>query len=78
MTRIPVESSQIKSIGYDPSTKTLEVEFHARGEKYPESVYHYHEVSPETHANLMKAESKGSHLGKFVKGKHRFTKISPI
>lgn len=28
MTRFPVESSNIAAIGYDPSTRTLEVQFH--------------------------------------------------
>lgn len=48
MQRKPVESSQIKSVGYDPKTKTLEIEFVQGG-----SVYQYVNVSPEVYEELM-------------------------
>jgi len=56
MTRTSVKSSNIKSIGYDSETKTLEVEFSG------ERVYQYYEVPAELHAELMLAESHGSFL----------------
>lgn len=70
---VPVTSSQISKIGYDEETQTLAVEFKAKGGSG--SLYHYSDVSPETHAAFMKAESKGTHLGKHIKGKHPFKKI---
>jgi len=48
-----VASKQVKSIGYDPTIKTLAITF-TRGS---ESVYHYPNVEPELYANLVAAES---------------------
>lgn len=59
----PVESNQVKAVGYDPATKTLAVTF-TRG---PGSVYHYPNVEPELHVNFMQAESKGTFFGKNIK-----------
>ena len=66
---IPVISSNIHTIGYDPETKQLHVAFKGSG------TYIYHDVSPETHAALMASESKGQHLSKFIVGKHKHTKV---
>lgn len=71
ITMTPIESSsQIKAIGYDASTRMLAVTFIHSG-----STYHYADVPPEKHAALMAAESKGSHLGKHIKGQHEYKKI---
>jgi hypothetical protein len=59
----PVESNQVKAIGYDPSTKTLAVTF-TRG---PGHIYHYPNVSSELHADFMASESKGTFFGTHVK-----------
>lgn len=59
----PVESNQVKAIGYDAETKTLAVTF-TRG---PGNIYHYPNVEPELHVNFMQAESKGTFFGKHVK-----------
>jgi YD repeat-containing protein len=47
-------SSQIRSVGYDPSSQTLEIEF-PNG-----SIVQYSRVSPEVHRRLMAAPSPGS------------------
>lgn len=66
----PVEgSSQVKSLGYDPATKTLAVTFGTGG------TYHYEGVSPESFANLKAAKSVGGHLHTHIKGKHKHTLI---
>lgn len=62
MQRTPVKSSQLISVGHDPATSTLEIEF-PRG-----ALYRYSGVSAEQHAALMKAESVGSHFIKHIKG----------
>jgi KTSC domain len=54
MERKKVSASNIRSVGYDPGSQTLEVEF-ANG-----SVYQYSRVSPEMHRKLMNAPSIGS------------------
>jgi KTSC domain-containing protein len=69
MERVPVSSSNIVSIGYDPTNKTLEVEFKGGG------LYHYHDVDPSVHAGLLRAPSIGKHLNTHIKEKHRYTKI---
>ena len=70
INRNPVKSSQIKSIGYDPSSQTLAVEFHSGG------VYHYSGIHPEKYDFLMKAESIGKHFSAHIKNKkdHPFSK----
>lgn len=69
MKHTPVESSSIKSVGYDPDRKELEVDFHGTGR------YIYHNVPPQTYERLMAADSIGKHLHKNIKGIHRHSKI---
>lgn len=60
---VPVESNQVKAIGYDPATKTLAVTF-TRGQG---AIYHYAGVEPETHAAFVGAESIGKFFGANIK-----------
>ena len=55
MLREPVDSSNLVSVGYDPQTMILEVEF-KKG-----SVYEYANVPMEIYTSLMTAVSKGSY-----------------
>ena len=57
----PVQSSSINTIGYEPDTQTLHVEF-ASGR-----AYHYKGVSPEEHDALLNAKSIGAHFSKFIR-----------
>jgi hypothetical protein len=66
--RIPVTSSNIMSVGYDPASQTLEVAFST-------GVYRYAEVPPEVHLGLMGAESKGRYLHAQVKPRYAATKV---
>ncbi len=54
MNRITVASSAIRSVGYDATSRTLEIEFH-KG-----AVYQYRPVPEEVHRRLMSAPSKGA------------------
>jgi hypothetical protein len=65
--RIPVECSQIASIGYNADAKKLHIEFKSWKPGAPPSVYEY-DVPADVHAALMAAESHGSHFGKHIKG----------
>lgn len=56
MNRLPVKSSNIHSVGYDPATLVLEVQFSNGG------VYQYPAVPPEMYEALLKSES----IGRFV------------
>lgn len=59
----PVDSSQVRAIGYDPATQTLACSFvHGAG-----AIYHYAGVSPETHAAFIAAESIGKFFGQHIK-----------
>jgi hypothetical protein len=68
MIRKPVLSSNIRSIGYEPAAKRLEVEFHDG------SVYSYHDVEAHEHEALTKASSIGSHFHAHIKHKHTHSK----
>jgi hypothetical protein len=54
MERKRINSSKIRSVGYDAKAQSLEVEF-SNG-----TVYVYSGVSPEVHRRLMNAPSPGS------------------
>lgn len=66
--RTPVTSSNVASVGYDPDTKVMSIEFKDG------SVYHYHDVESDLHEQLLAAKSIGSFLHKNVKGAYKFTK----
>jgi hypothetical protein len=56
MKRHPVQSSALKSLGYDGETETLEVEFHGG------AVWQYLEVPQALYDGLRDADSKGAHF----------------
>jgi hypothetical protein len=63
MIRQPVNSSNIRSIGYDARSETLEIEFHGGG------VYQYRGVPATIHAALMTARSHGGFFHQHIKGR---------
>lgn len=69
MDRIPVESSNLASVGYDPARSILEVEFHSGG------VYQYLDVPEHVYEGLMSAASKGSYLASEIKGNYRYVRV---
>lgn len=66
MNRIPVVSSNIASVGYDPNTLTLEVEF-LNG-----SVYQYFDVPELEYHYLIGADSIGKYLHRNIKSNYRY------
>ncbi len=54
MDRHPVSSSSIVSVGYDPTSETLEVEFSQSGK-----VYEYYNVQPFMYERMLEAPSIG-------------------
>ncbi|WP_456830988.1 KTSC domain-containing protein [Deinococcus sp. UYEF24] len=70
MQRIPIQSSNLRSIGYDPRTYTLEVEFLNGG------LYQYSGVPPHIHAALMSARSHGSYFSHVIKTGYPCHKLS--
>jgi hypothetical protein len=69
MDREGVTSSNVESVGYDPETQTLEVEFKGG------NVYQYAAVPGHVHQALMAAPSVGKYLGMHVKGKYRCERL---
>ena len=63
MNMIPVKSSNLKSVGYDQTSKTLRVEFNNGAS------WDYFGVAPNEHAEMMHAQSIGSHFHAHIKSK---------
>jgi hypothetical protein len=63
---IPVTSSQIDAVGYDPGTRTLVVKFHAGG-LGKQAVYSYADVPPELGNGLIAAASPGSYFHRHIR-----------
>lgn len=69
MQRYSVASSNISSIGYDPGTETLEVEFLSG------SIYQYYNVSQNTYDELMNSGSKGRFLNTYIKNAYPYSRV---
>lgn len=70
MERKHVDSSNLKSIGYDSNTQTLEIEFLNGG------LYQYSKVPERIYNGLMSASSHGSYFDQYVKkGGYYYKKI---
>jgi len=69
MERIPVSSSSIASIGYDPEIPALEVEYRQGG------IYRYQGVSQGVFEQLMNAPSKGTFINQQIKKFYAFVHV---
>ncbi len=69
MNRQSVSSSNLRSIGYDAETKTLEVAFHSG------SIYRYDGVPESIHRGLIQAASKGSYLNRNIRYQYNYKRI---
>jgi len=69
MDRKNVVSSNIRSIGYDPKSMVLEVEFHNG------SIYHYFGVPESLFTQLMNASSHGTFLAQNIKNRFSYKRI---
>lgn len=61
MERIPVRSTDLRSVGYDSVNQLLEIEFHSGG------IYQYRGVPPATYESLMNAISHGKYFHAYIK-----------
>lgn len=66
MRRQPVQSSAISSVGYDPGSEVLEVEFSSG------AVYDYFGVPPGVYRSLLKAPSKGQYVSRRIRDRFPF------
>lgn len=69
MQRIPVSSSDLRSVGYDSSSKILEIEFLSGG------IYQYKNVPNSVYDGLMKEFSHGKYYHAFIKNAFPCKKI---
>jgi hypothetical protein len=67
--RIPIESSNLASVGFDSFTNVLEIEFHGG------RIYEYYNVPFSIYAGLMAAESHGKYFARHIRDKYRFRRI---
>lgn len=64
MRRKRVKSSSLLSVGYDPGSRLLEVEFGSG------AVYQYADVPPERHRNLLRAASLGRYFNRYIRDRY--------
>ncbi len=69
MDRVGVGSSNIASIGYDPATETLEIEFMMG------TVYQYYNVPDNIYDQLMQSPSKGGFVSTYIKNAYAFSRV---
>ena len=69
MERLPIQSSNLASVGYDAGTGTMELEFHSG------RVYQYFDVPPAVYQGLLAAESKGQYFHDNIKGVYRYARV---
>ena len=69
MNRHPVTSSNLSSVGYDASDRTLEVEFHDG------KIYQYFEVPASVYRGLINAPSKGSYFHAHIRTTYRYRRL---
>lgn len=69
MDRIPLDSEALASVGYDPASHVLEVEF-ASGR-----VYQYFDVPRHEVERLLRAPSQGAYFSDRVRDRYRYELI---
>jgi hypothetical protein len=70
MDRLSVESSAIESVGYDPVSRTLEIEY-AGG-----AVYRYFGVPQRAYELLLLADSRGAYVNRRIKPYYRCVRVA--
>jgi hypothetical protein len=68
--RKPVVSTNVESVGYDESSRTLEIEFHDG------SIYQYFDVPRNVFQELMTAASIGAYVNRELKGRFNYRQVA--
>jgi KTSC domain len=66
MNPVPVDSSSLATVAYDPVPATLRIEFRDG------TVYHYFRVPTEVHQALLHASSKGRYFNLAIRGRFSY------
>ena len=70
ISRTPVSSSTLVSVGYSSAEAALEAEFH-RG-----TVYRYLDVPESVYQGLVAAESVGKYFNAAIRGRFQFVRLA--
>lgn len=69
MERQTVSSTNVATVGYDATTRTLEVEFHGG------RIYQYYGVPEQMFKQLMQAPSAGKFLSVYIKNQYPYSRV---
>jgi hypothetical protein len=69
MRRRPVTSSSLRSLGYDPRSRTLEIEFHHTG------VYQYYDVPKSVLEEMLAQNSLGTYFNTEIRDVYRCVRV---
>lgn len=69
MERTSIDSSSLASIGYEPRSRTLEVEFRSG------RVYRYRGVPRKVYRSLLEADSAGRYLNLEIRGSYPYSEV---
>jgi len=61
MQAVPVHSTTLAAVAYDPAQQRLQLEFRDR------TIYHYCGVPPDVHDALLRAPSKGAYFNRVIR-----------
>ena len=70
MKRQSVQSTNLRSVGYDEISRELEIEFHSGG------IYKYSSVPLSVYQGLMNAASKGRYFHSYIKDVYSYRRIN--
>jgi KTSC domain len=68
--RVPVASQALASVGYEPASAVLEVQFTSGG------LYRYYGVPAEVHRELMEAGSRGHYFAERIRDRYRYRRLA--
>ncbi len=69
MQRLPVESTDLVSIGYDAKERVLEIEFKE------DRIYQYTDVEPDVYERFMRADSYGEYFFAHINKHYRYQRV---
>ncbi|MCY3782253.1 MAG: KTSC domain-containing protein [Chloroflexi bacterium] len=69
MNRSLVASSNVRSIGYDRDSETLEIEFNSG------SIYQYFGVPEQMYDEIMRAPSKGRFVHQYIRNQYAYSRV---
>lgn len=72
MSRHPVDSSLIRSVGYDAASSILEVELLGG------SIYDYFDVPYSAFSEFLAADSKGEYFNEFIKDLYAYEVVDRV